>query len=44
MKERLEALARKAAQCAEMSPRQDAPPPAGVDERYGLPEDHPSTK
>ena len=42
MKERLEALGRKAAQCAEMSPRQDAPPPGGVDERYGLPEDHPS--
>lgn len=44
MKERLEALGKKAAQCAEMSPRQDAPPPDGVDERYGLPEHHPVPK
>jgi len=43
MKERLEALGRKAAQCTEMSPRHDAPP-AGVDEGYGPPENQPSPK
>lgn len=44
MKERLEALGKKAAECAEMSPHKDVGPPAGVDERYGLPEGHPKTE
>jgi hypothetical protein len=44
MKERLEALGNKAAECAEMSPHKDLGPPAGVDEQYGLPEGHPQTK
>jgi hypothetical protein len=43
MKERLEALGKKAAECAEMSPHKDLGPPAGVDEQYGLPEGHPKT-
>jgi len=44
MKERLEALGKKATQCAEMTPHNDAPPESGVPETYGLPEGHPSTK
>jgi hypothetical protein len=44
MKERLEALGKKAAECAEMSPHKDVGPPAGVDDRYGLPKGHPETK
>jgi hypothetical protein len=44
MKERLEALAKKAAECAEMSPHKDLGPEGGVDERYGLPEGHPKTE
>ena len=44
MKERLEALGKKAAQCAEMTPHKDAPPEGGVPETYGLPEGHPSTQ
>jgi hypothetical protein len=44
MKERLEALGKKAAQCADMTPHKDAPPEGGVPETYGLPEGHPSTK
>lgn len=43
MKERLEALGKKAAECAEMSPHKDVGPPGGVDEQYGLPEGHPKT-
>lgn len=44
MKERLEALGKKAAECAEMSPHKDVGPPGGVDEHYGLPEGHPKTE
>ncbi len=44
MKERLEALGKKAAECAEMSPHKDLGPEGGVDERYGLPEGHPKTE
>ena len=44
MKERLEALGKKAAQCAEMSPHKDLGPESGVDEYYGLPEGHPKTE
>ncbi len=44
MKERLEALGEKASQCAEMSPHRDVGAPAGVDERYGLPDGHPKTE
>lgn len=44
MKERLEALGKKAAECAEMSPHKDVLPPSGVDERYGMPEGHPATR
>ncbi|MFZ5864195.1 MAG: hypothetical protein ACOYXR_15335 [Nitrospirota bacterium] len=44
MKERLEALGKKAAECAEMSPHKDLGPEGGVDERYGLPEGHPTTE
>jgi hypothetical protein len=44
MKERLEALGKKAAECAEMSPHKDIAPEGGVDERYGLPEGHPNTE
>lgn len=43
MKERLEALGKKAAECAQMSPHKDLAPEGGVDERYGLPEGHPNT-
>lgn len=44
MKERLEALGKKAAECADMSPHKESPPESGVDERYGLPEGHPKTE
>lgn len=45
MKERLEALGRKAAQCANMSPHPDQPGSAqDADESYGLPSVHPVTK
>lgn len=44
MKERLEALGKKAAECAAMSPHKDLGPAGGVDERYGLPEGHPKTE
>ncbi len=44
MKERLEALGKKAAECAEMSPHKDLGPAGGVDERYSLPEGHPKTE
>jgi hypothetical protein len=41
MKERIEALGKKAAECAEMNPHLDTRPPDGVDEYHGLPESHP---
>lgn len=44
MKERLEALGKKAAECAEMSPHKDLGPEGGADERYDLPEGHPQTE
>jgi hypothetical protein len=44
MKERMEALGKKAAECAEMSPHKDLGPVGGVDVGYGLPEGHPKTE
>jgi hypothetical protein len=44
MKERLEALGKKAAECAEMSPHKDLAPEGGADQRYELPEGHPKTE
>jgi hypothetical protein len=44
MKERLEALGKKAAECAQMSPHKDLAPEGGADQPYELPEGHPKTE
>jgi hypothetical protein len=43
MKERLEALGKKAAECAKMSPHKELGPEGGADPKYELPEGHPKT-
>lgn len=44
MKERLEALGKKAAECAQMSPHKDLAPEGGADQQYELPDGHPKTE
>jgi len=44
MKERLEALGKKAAECAEMSPHKDLAPEDGANQPYELPEGHPKAE
>lgn len=44
MKERIESLGQKAAQCADMSPHPDAAPQGGYGEDAALPPGHPQTK